>query len=60
MALPKAYSSFAEFERDEIRPNMRIGWSIDEIRGPHEAEVEFDLDPFETALAAAEQEDSED
>jgi len=60
MALPKAYRSFAEFERDEIRPSMRIGWSIDEIHGPHEATVEFDLDPFEAALDAAEEDDSDD
>ena len=60
MSLPKAYRSFAEFERQEIRPSMRIGWSMDEIQGSHEAELEFDLDPFETALAEAEAEDLED
>jgi hypothetical protein len=60
MALPKAYGSFADFEREEIRPGMRAGWSMDELRSPHEAELEFDLDPFETALAAAEAEDSDD
>jgi len=60
MAFPKAYRSFADFERQEIRPSMRIGWSMDELHGPHEAELEFDLDPFETRLQAAEEEDSED
>jgi len=59
MALPKAYGSFADFEREEIRPAMRIGWSMDELRGPHEAELDFDLDPFETALQAAESEDED-
>jgi hypothetical protein len=59
MALPRAYRSFADFEREEIRPAMRIGWSMDEIQSSHEAELEFDLDPFETALAAAEAEDEE-
>jgi hypothetical protein len=60
MALPKAYRSFADFEREEIRPGMRAGWSMDELHSPHEAELEFDLDPFETALQAAEEEDLED
>ena len=60
MALPKAYRSFADFEREEIRPSMRIGWSTDDLQSPHEAELEFDLDPFETALQAAEAEDLED
>ena len=60
MALPREYRSFADFEREEIRPAMRIGWSMDELQGPHEAEIEFDLDPFETALQAAEAEDAAD
>jgi hypothetical protein len=60
MALPKAYRSFAEFERQEIRPGMRIGWSLDDLSVSHEAEVDFDIDPFEAALDKAEQEDLED
>jgi len=60
MALPKAYRSFADFEREEIRPAMRIGWSMDELQGAHEAELEFDLDPFEAALEAAEAEEDLD
>jgi hypothetical protein len=48
MALPKAYGTFADFEREEIRPAMRIGWSMDEIHAPHEQVLDFDLD--ETAL----------
>ena len=27
MASPKNYSTFADFERDTLRPDMRIGWS---------------------------------
>lgn len=27
----KTYSSYAEFEREEIRPSFRIGFSVDEI-----------------------------
>ncbi len=58
MALPKAYRSFADFEREEIRPGMRVGWSMDELAPSHD--VDFDVDPFEAALQAAEQEDAED
>lgn len=28
---PKTYSSFAEFEREEIRPEFKIGFSIDDL-----------------------------
>jgi hypothetical protein len=28
---PRSYSSYAEFEREEIRPNFKIGFSIEEI-----------------------------
>ena len=27
----KSYSSYAEFEREEIRPNFKIGFSIDDL-----------------------------
>lgn len=60
MALPKAYRSFADFQRDEIRPGMKAGWSIEEIHNPHDPEVEFDLDPFEAALQEAEYEEEEE
>jgi hypothetical protein len=64
MAFPKnsAYRTFADFTREEIRPAMRIGWSMhDELQNPHDAEIEFDLDPWEAALEAAEyEEDDED
>jgi hypothetical protein len=28
---PHGYSSLEEFEREEIRSNIKIGWSLDEI-----------------------------
>ncbi len=60
MAFPKAYRSFADFEREEIRPGMRAGWSMDELaQGSHEAEIDFGLDPFEAALQAAEAEEED-
>ncbi len=43
MAAPKDYSSFAELERDLVRPEMRIGWSVDEIESTGET-LEFDMD----------------
>jgi hypothetical protein len=51
MVRNRAYRSFAEFEREEIRPGMRIGWSVDELEegGPDQA-VDFDVDPFEASL----------
>src|SRR5690606_18576875 len=59
MGLPRGYRTFADFERDAIRPNMRIGFSVDELEQP-ESEVEFDMDPFEAALWEAEQEELDD
>ena len=49
MASPKNYSTFADFERDTLRPDMRIGWSSsDEIESTGAQELDFDLDPFES------------
>lgn len=61
MASPRAYRSYADFEREEIRPSMRIGWSVDEIEETQaQAELDFDYDPFEAALDAYENEDDDD
>ncbi|MBM4361122.1 MAG: hypothetical protein FJ104_00460 [Deltaproteobacteria bacterium] len=60
MASPTAYRSFADFEREEIRPSYRIGFSMDELHGAHEAELDFGIDPFEARLRAAEEEDADD
>jgi hypothetical protein len=58
MASPKNYSTFADFERDLLRPDMRIGWSTsDEIESTGAQELDFDLDPFEAKLWQAEQDD---
>jgi hypothetical protein len=51
MVRSRAYRSFAEFEREEIRPGMRIGWSVDELEETgSEQELDFDADPFEATL----------
>jgi hypothetical protein len=60
MALPKAYSTFADFEREEIRPGMRAGWSMDDLSNSNESVIEFDMDPFEAALEKAEAEEDLD
>ena len=31
MSVPKNYRSFAEFQREEIRPEQKLGWSIDDL-----------------------------
>lgn len=55
MNSPRGYKSFADFERDALRPGMRAGWSIDELDMPDQRrDLDFDLDPFEAALLEAE------
>ncbi len=54
---PRGYSSFAEFERELIRPSMRAGWSADELEESTVDGLDFDLDPFEAAMRAAEGDD---
>lgn len=61
MSAPRGYRSFADFEREEIRPEMRIGWSVDELDEPAvEQELDFDVDPFEAAEAALWQADEDE
>jgi hypothetical protein len=54
MQSPRGYSSFAEFERELIRPTLRAGWSADELEESSVEGLDFDLDPFEAAMRAAE------
>lgn len=53
MAVPRGYRTFADFERREIRPGMRIGWSMDEVEQGDPADFDLDADPFEAMLDAA-------
>ena len=48
------YNSFADFERELIRPSMRAGWTADELEESNSDCLDFDLDPIEAALRAAE------
>lgn len=55
------YRNFDDFERDEIRPGLRAGWSLENIHDPSSsggtAEVDFDEDPFERALLESDEAD---
>jgi hypothetical protein len=31
MSSPKNYRSYAEFQREEIRSDQKLGWSIDDL-----------------------------
>ncbi len=53
------YRNFDEFEREEIRPGLRVGWSLDNINDPSSVELDFDEDPFERALLESEQDDED-
>jgi hypothetical protein len=59
MFSPK-YRDFDEFTRDHIRPGLRAGWSLDNINDALPEEHDFDLDPFEAALEAAEYEEDDE
>lgn len=56
MSVPKSYRSFAEFQREEIQPDQKLGWSIDDLW--KEAELRFgdglfeERDPEELDLGA--------
>jgi hypothetical protein len=60
MANPREYSSYQDFTREQIRPDMRIGWSTDELEHTGAESLDFDMDPFEQALWQAEQEDEDE
>jgi hypothetical protein len=49
MSVPKAFKTYAEFEREIIRPAHRIGLSLEEMVEDTSFDVELDLDgdPFE-------------
>ena len=52
---PRAFRSFAEFERDYIRPAMRVGLSVEDMieDGPFDQEFaldDIDADPFEESF----------
>lgn len=54
------YRTFDDFSREHIRPGLRAGWTLDDLTDPLAEEHDFDLDPFEAALRAAEYEEEEE
>jgi hypothetical protein len=45
MALPKSYRSIEEFEREELRPSQKAGFSLDDLMQEtmlHESDLLFD------------------
>ena len=60
MASPRGYTTFQDFEREEIRPDMRIGWSCDDEFEASGDDLDFDPDPFEASLRKAEAEENEE
>jgi hypothetical protein len=59
MSTPK-YRTLDDFTREHIRPGLRAGWTLDAIDEPLPEENDFDVDPFEAALRAAEYEEEDD
>jgi hypothetical protein len=59
MASPRGYTSFKDFEREEIRPDMRIGWSCDDEFEATGDDLDFDPDPFEKKMQDAEAEEED-
>ncbi|HKQ71048.1 MAG TPA: hypothetical protein VJT73_16995 [Polyangiaceae bacterium] len=60
-ALPRSYRTLAEFEREEIRPSFRIGFSIDDLEeSSFEGELAFGVERGEFELDSVEDEDAEE
>lgn len=51
------YPTFDDFTREHIRPGLKAGWSVEDIHDPIPEDHDFDVDPFEAALRAAEYEE---
>lgn len=64
MSVPRSYRSIEEFEREEIRPSFRIGFSLEDLVEETAFEGEFGVDgerdEFELDEIDDEEEDDED
>ena len=49
MPVPRSFNSFAEFEREILRPANRMGLTLEDMveDASFDAEIELDKDPFE-------------
>jgi len=47
--LPKTFSTYADFEREVLRPNNRMGLTLEDMVEDQsfDAELDFDRDPFD-------------
>jgi hypothetical protein len=60
-AMPRSYRNMEEFEREEIRPSFKIGFTIDDLdEGVFEGELNFDADHDAFELDAHPQDDDEE
>ena len=60
-ALPRSYRNMEEFEREEIRPSFRIGFTMDDIEeGAFEGELNFEMEQDGFDLEAEARQDDED
>jgi hypothetical protein len=63
-ASPRSYRNIEEFEREEIRPSYRIGFSVDDLEeSSFESELNFEVerDSFELdSVEDAEEDDDDD
>jgi hypothetical protein len=54
------YRDFDDFQREQIRPELRAGWSLDNIIDPSASDLDFDEDPFERSLVESDGDDELD
>jgi hypothetical protein len=50
MSSPKSYRTYADFEREEIRPSFKVGFSMEDMVEEATFEnslIDWDKDPFE-------------
>jgi|GEM_PF-2026689 len=60
-ALPRSYRTLEEFEREEIRPGYRIGFSIDDFEeSAFEGELSFEAESERENLELTAEDDDED
>lgn len=52
MARPRGFRTYDDFARQEIRPGMRIGWTLDDVEAADQSDVDLSADPFEAMLDA--------
>ncbi len=52
MAGPRGFRTYDDFERQEIRPGLRIGWTLDDVEAADQSDIDLSADPFEAMLDA--------